>query len=388
MGSADTGDDLVAGEINGSTNETLIVANLFYDGIDRTSWRGHRILLVTPTGDIGNRPHVPLDGIVGVANRGGAGVRGVGNQPEGPRGETAGSGTGGDGVVGHGGTGDLETSVTGQGGFNPGIGVLGIGGYWTGPAKSDGKARDDMGGPGVIGVAGGDQGPAWVPPFNLTKGVGVYGASSQHEGVVAQGGPNASGLRATGFLGVQGDGTNVGVQGKGNIGVTAYGEDFGIIATGTNRAGIEVEGPIGIRATALYAAGTAGVFHGYAGIRAKGDYDPGGTFEGRSTETGIPMAQVQLVPLPMWVPDEEPAPFVEALPPSVVDRLPARGNAGDLLATIRTDADKSMNVSPGAPATLWFCTVSGSDVGGLKPATWRQVLLGPEIVGLANDFRG
>jgi hypothetical protein len=47
-----------------------------------------------------------------------------------------------------------------------------------------------------------------------------------------------------------------------------------------------------------------------------------------------------------------------------------------------------MNVSPGAPATLWFCTVSGSDVGGLKPATWRQVLLGPEIVGLANDFRG
>lgn len=389
MGSSQTGDDLVAGETNGANDPTLIVADRRSpNGEEAWGVKNGAILLVTPTRGIEDRPIVRIDGIVGVANRGGAGVRGIGNQPEGPRGEHSGSGTGGDGVIGHGGTGDLEASAAGHGGFVPGTGVLGIGGYWTGPARVDKSERDGRGGPGVVGVAGGDQTPARVPSFEQAKGVGVYGASAENEGVVAEGGPNSAGLRATGMTGVKGEGNTIGVQGNGPVGVAAYGEQQGIIAVGTNRAGIEVEGP-----DAILARGgkSGGVFTGGYGIRAKGYPFPGGTFESGQPEDPAPRAQVRLVPQPMWAADQAPAQLVYVVPESTVDQLPVDGNAGNLLVTIKPERPGSDVVPPRAQATLWFCTVSAfvDPVSGrTDPAIWQQVPLGQPIAGKQGALLG
>ena len=137
----------------------------------------------------GDRPHGATDGLTAFGCIGGAGVRGIGNQPEGHRGDKKGSGTGGEGVVGDGGTGDLENSTTSldkdrRRKFNPGIGVLGIGGHWIMP-----KVDNSRGAPGVVGVAGGKGGPSNVPPFDQMRGVGVYGISHVGDGVHAVGIP-------------------------------------------------------------------------------------------------------------------------------------------------------------------------------------------------------
>src|SRR5262245_44314127 len=109
MASTKTGEELISGHNNSANNTTAIIADKQSSGSPGRSWnnRDRIILLATATKDPNKRPTAKLDGIVGIANRGGAGVRGVGSQPEGPRGPNSGSGNGGDGVVGHGGTGDL-----------------------------------------------------------------------------------------------------------------------------------------------------------------------------------------------------------------------------------------------------------------------------------------
>jgi len=154
-----------------------------------------------------------------------------------------------------------------------------------------------------------------------------------------------------------------------------------MISVGKRQAGIQVEGPDGIRATGH---ATGGVFTGRAGLRGKGYNLPGGTFETGQPEDLAPSAQVRLVPQPMWVPDQVPAQVVYEAPPPLVDQLPQEGNAGDLLVTIRPEKDTSRFVPPRAEATLWFCAVSSFvdlPSGILDPAIWRQVLLGPPILG-------
>src|SRR5262249_39350784 len=129
MPSKETGDDLVSGHGNLANDTTWIIGcrrSGEEDDDDAQFWPTDKtaaILVVTPSSVVGDRPEVSLDGIVGMAHRGGAGVRGLGNQPDGRLGRV-GSGNGGDGVVGHGGSGDLQRGV--QIYDHPGMGVLGI----------------------------------------------------------------------------------------------------------------------------------------------------------------------------------------------------------------------------------------------------------------------
>jgi hypothetical protein len=354
MGSEESGEELVAGHKNQTNDTTSIIAcrrSAEEDDEDAQFWNSNdkSILLVTPSSIVGDRPERKLDGIIGIAQRGGAGVRGVGNQPDGRSGRI-GSGNGGDGVVGQGGTGDLEWGIGIH--QHPGMGVLGIGGIWTGPAKVDGRhpsaLRDQRGGAGVVGVAAGDQAPGpWVPPFDDTKGVGVYGISavgagvygisSAAEGMVAQGAENAPGLRATG-----------------NFGVEASGRAIGIKAVG-----------------------------GVVGVQGISNYGPAGHFW-RVSEMALP--QVYILPTPMPVPAPVQMESFSVLPPNEVDQLPQNAYAGELLMTIQ--ASKGVKNEPGAEATLWLCVVgsySGPQDKSYVPAIWKQVLLGPPIAGKKNN---
>src|SRR5215218_6556344 len=131
MGSHSTGDNLTAGETNGSNNMTMLIGdNGSFDGA---------ILAVVPTGVLESGPEqaTPVNGIIGIGYQGGAGVKGRGDSPD-PwlPGGGKGRGTGGHGVIGEGGSGDVETNVMEQkhpervhDKFRPGAGVVGIGGY-------------------------------------------------------------------------------------------------------------------------------------------------------------------------------------------------------------------------------------------------------------------
>jgi hypothetical protein len=353
MGSSNTGDDLVAGHHNLATDTTLIVAVKRREGED---WDPNckSILVVTPSAVMGDRPPQRVDGIVGFAHRGGAGVRGLGNQPEGARGPRSGSGNGGDGVVGHGGTGDLEKGVGIH--SHPGIGVLGIGGIWTGPASLKGGSRDSRGGAGVIGVGGGDRPAPWVPSFDDTKGVGVYGISGVGEGIVALG--NTAGLRANGKWGVDATGSDGGIKAEGDVGVQA---------TGRN--------------------GPAGVFMRYS------QPPPGKTLADTHVtyELGA-LSQIFISPQPMAVPDpEDMEEAVKVLPADGVDQLPVAALAGELLLTLQPSKNPSVpGFEPEAEAILWLCVKSAvvkivnSEIEKV-PAVWKQVLLGPPINGTRDN---
>jgi len=98
MPSKETGDDLVSGHGNLANDTTWIIGRRSgeEDDDDAQFWPTDKkaaILVVTPSSVVGDRPEVSLDGIVGMAHRGGAGVRGLGNQPDGRLGRV-GSGNG------------------------------------------------------------------------------------------------------------------------------------------------------------------------------------------------------------------------------------------------------------------------------------------------------
>ena len=272
---------------------------------------------MAPTGDLANGPEVttPVNGILGFGYQGGAGVVGRGDAPDKWRDGVPGRGTGGPGVVGLGGSGDVETKAMEEyhsdrsGKFNPGAGVVGVGGYWIGPAF-DGtgtRRRGDAGGPGVTGVAGDNIFPQLPPPlddpraFDVYAGVGVCGISYTNVGILAQG--------------------------------------------------------------------------KFVGVKGKGFEGPGGYFESGPHEWIVP--QLHLEPNQMVVPnveDHQVAPT--CLRPTLVKSLPKEGRAGDLLVTINPDIT-SKDGPP--PAVLWFCTVGGGRDGKDGVAVWRQVLLGPPM---------
>jgi hypothetical protein len=148
--------------------------------------------------------------------------------------------------------------------------VIGLGGYWTGPAAVGQKGRGPEGGAGVVGVAGGEGGPPPIPPFDITKGAGVYGASSL-TGVVAEGGH--SGVLATGPTGVIARGREI----------------YGVIAEGW----------------------ASGIFaHGHDG--------PAGIFHVDFPERKVPVPQVRLRPQPMWVPNEKPLASISIIDPQTL----------------------------------------------------------------------
>lgn len=263
--------------------------------------------------------------------------------------------------MGHGGTGDLDDSTTSLDKdrgrkFNPGIGVLGIGGHWIMP-----KVDDPKGAPGVVGVAGGESNP-YVPPFDHMRGVGVYGFSQVGDGMYASGSPtNASGLVADGLRGVT-------AMGK-SVGVLAFSDDLGVHGQG-DRVG--------------------GRFRGDFGLEGHGDTQPGGVFSAQPSERGVPTAQIQAVPQPMWVPDQVQATSYSLAPPDQVAELPQGGSAGQLLMTVQTISAERRDLRPGGEATLWLCVTSGDDDPDTpsQPAIWRQVLLGPAIQGQKTKFKG
>jgi hypothetical protein len=93
VGSHTTGEGLLAGENNSANNTTSIIADAqSHPEHGNVKWNinDHAILLATATGNVGNRPSVALDGVVGQANLGGAGVRGLGSQRFGRRGRLTG----------------------------------------------------------------------------------------------------------------------------------------------------------------------------------------------------------------------------------------------------------------------------------------------------------
>ena len=373
MGSTKSGEELVAGHKNNSQNTTMVLGRSPWNGDQRKyrNFLGRTILLVTPPAPevkrgfperYGSRPHNATDGLTAFGCMGGAGVRGIGNQPEGHRGDKKGSGTGGEGVVGHGGTGDLEDSATSldrdrRRKFNPGIGVLGIGGHWIMPID------DPRGAPGVVGVAGTKGGPSNVPPFEYMRGVGVYGMSHVGNGMHAVGSPtDGTGLVAEGFFGVVATGRSAGV--------VAFSDELAVNGRGKK---------------------VGGRFRGYVGVEGQGETDPGGVFSAQPSERGVPTAQIQAVPQPMWVPDQVQATSYYLTPPDQVGELPQRGSAGQLLMTVQTISAERRDLRPGGEATLWLCVTSGDDVVPAtpsQPAIWRQVLLGPAIQGQKTKFKG
>jgi hypothetical protein len=377
MGSHSSGEGLVAGEDNFANKITLIVASRSDGGGNFDGTGAGAILLVTPDGVVGQRPDRTTDGVTGYGWLGGAGIRGLGCQLEGPHGWGWGAGTGGEGVISHGGSGDLDgNAYSSAKTYNPGAGVIGVGGIWTGPQhasnpRSENRtSRDARGGAGVIGIAGGEHGvPPW-PSFDQTMGVGVYGVSSVGIGVFAEGGAGYPGLSAKG--------------GKGGQGVQAFGDFTGIEATG---------GAVGIKATSLgdinLSIGSGLNYYGVdaegkdAGIHAVGTEGPGGIFAVKLSEMH-PRAQLRIEPIGMRVPDAIPLadiPFSPtALVPSKVHELPHKGKAGEILVTLEVNAE---DPQPAVQhATLWFCTESGGNMGDPSNlAVWREVLLGPPIKG-------
>jgi hypothetical protein len=372
MGSHATAEDLIAGEINYANDITLVVACKNDQG-DARDFSGQQILLVMPDTEPAQRPTAIVDGVTGYGYLGGAGVRGLGCPINGPRGDGRGAGTGGIGVIGHGGTGDLTMNAATVVGatnrtFDPGTGVLGIGGFWTGLTSDDStgvqRKRDANGGAGVIGVAGGQSGPSVVPSFDQTKGVGVYGASAVGKGVVAEGAQDQTGLLATGRVGVEALGSVVGIEASGGaVGLKAKSTgDKAAFGSGLFYYGVDAEGID-------------------AGIHALGKAGPAGIFEVGPSEGG-PRVQLQIEPQKMHGARDKVAFSPVVMQPAQVGKLPRVGKAGQILVTINVGQENEP--PPDQDATLWFCSQSGGNVGDqIQNAIWREVLLGPPIKGQA-----
>jgi hypothetical protein len=131
------------------------------------------------------------------------------------------------------GFGDVSLRATG------GIGVFAVGGA---PAPASGQP----GGPGVYAVGFG--GPAYTP-LNQTAGVYGIGGAGNGPGIVGQGGSVA----ADGVQGSSGSGN--GVSGQSGSGV-------GVRASSGSATGLVAEGRIGLIASTIAPAGTAGQFDG------------------------------------------------------------------------------------------------------------------------------
>jgi len=187
-GSAKTGDVMEAGRNNTANEPTGFWAE---KGTFAPHWS---VIAVGPAAAKDKRPDNPVIGIVAYGYKGDAAILGIGNQPK-PNtfpndpAYWEGSGTGGNGVVGQGGTGDLiEWDVETAGGMDlpphPGHGILGIGGHWRGATTDQhGNTRDNRGGAGVVGIAGTETVASAEPPFGDAAGIGVYGYSGVSEGV-------------------------------------------------------------------------------------------------------------------------------------------------------------------------------------------------------------
>jgi hypothetical protein len=295
------------------------------------------VFVVAPTGELASGPEVagPVNGILGFGYQGGAGVVGRGDAPDQWRPGLVGRGTGGNGVVGQGGSGDAETNAMEEyhpdrpGKFDPGAGVVGMGGHWIGPDK-DAKGqrlRGDFGGTGVVGVGGGSFEAGYVPSYVFAPGFGVYGISKE--------------------IGVCGVSAPVAVTDNSELhglGVFGWGQTFGVYAQG-GRGG---------------------------GVKGHGGGGPGGHFK---RDTFGPQLHVE--PMPMQVPPEEPATDLKWLRPSAVDKLPGEATAGDILVTRPSTA--SNDFDPQGFATLWFCSRSGGVDYPTGWAVWQQILLGPPI---------
>ncbi len=196
MGGSGSGDDVIAGEKNGANDQTFIIAETHEKGGSDSFPHSGGILVLTPNNAIKRRPLNPISGVIAFGYKGAPGVRGHGSQPFIDRAAPSdGAGTGGHGVAGYGGNANLdieklEAPTTGQMKLppTPGYGVLGIGGYWRGEKQNrSGDVRDNRGGAGVVGVAGGEDSPRGEPSFTEGKGAGVFGLSHVGEGVLGKG---------------------------------------------------------------------------------------------------------------------------------------------------------------------------------------------------------
>jgi hypothetical protein len=331
MGSHHSGEPLISGETNGSNAPTMIVA-------DNGSFLD-TVFVVTPSGDLSIGPEVaaPVNAIIGFGYQGGVGVVGRGDSADEFRPGLLGRGTGGHGVKGLGGSGDAESNTMEvhhpdrSGKFKPGAGVLGIGGYWIGPERdAKGNAlRGAIGGPGVVGLGGGTNSEEpydHAAQFETVKGVGVCGLSNH--------GPGVFGKSTTGLNMAQNISGGHFESSNGN-GVEGIGGAFGVVGRG----------------------GRAGGFF-------------------RSSADPFIRAQVHLAPQFMSVPKEVPMQIVPNISPDKVDQLPKTGSLGDLLVTASPPGDPNANMT-----LLWLCTRSGTADGKDGIAEWRQVLLGPPIIG-------
>jgi hypothetical protein len=196
----------------------------------------------------------------------------------------------------------------------------------------------------------------------------VYGTSFKagEAGVVANGLPTGSdGVKATGsFAAVYATGTTVGVLGEAEVGMLALGQDYGLCGAGF-KAAIDIEG-------------------GMIGIKAYAKSGPAGEFRREFDIQEGAHPQLHIKPQPMWVPNPVPAQGHEIIPPDNPDvLLPVNAQAGDLLLTSQTVKPRAADSPPNAEATLWLCVVGS----GKEPAVWKQVLLGPSIVG-RNQGKG
>lgn len=415
-GSSESNEELVAGRVNRSNDQTTLWAENKFDSVSigpfevewfRTEFSGPVILLVDVAKDSENeegefRPSAPLDGIMGVGwsaehagQSGGTGVIGIGGVVAG-RGVFGKGGEGGPGVVGD--AGGAATGVIGFGGPRSGTGVFGLG------SGGERPLRRGRGGIGVHGVGGHallQPGPDDVPP-----GIGVFGQG----GLILESNTDRL-LLGTGVIGVgggAGDPDMPSVNNAGSAGVFGQGAEAkintvsiggsstsdgpaepgaGVIGRGGEATGARLPPAAGVIGLAgghdkpsIIETGDTGVFgRGSTGVRGSGiaghgvrglsDTDRGGVFSSEE------IAQIQLIPksirtrfpegssvTPLGVP-------TSALQQGVVS-LPRSGQGGDLMALI----DDSRT------CTLWFC-VRGAD--GSSPARWAQVLMGPSFDGQA-----
>jgi hypothetical protein len=322
MGSHQSGEGFTAGDINWANNITLVIAARYDQGNFTGDFSGNQIFIAKPDDDPKQRPSHVVDGVTGYGYMGGAGVFGVGCADDGPDGPGTGAGTGGFGVIGLGGSGNLnKNAATVAWGdviherFDPGAGVLGVGGFWAGGNQSDVEGgrrdRDGKGGAGVVGVAGGEHGrPGW-PYFDQFRGVGVFGLS-------AVGGAGMIGVaESDGYqfdrdkydesqgMGVYGASKVAGVFGRGGTGVVAKGTETGIYATGQTAVVAQgsATGSIAVVAngdwTGVRAQG------GFAGIEAQGGFGGRGGIFSSGYYEGAPVAQIGIQPLEMELTDAE-----------------------------------------------------------------------------------
>ncbi len=314
---AETGDDMVVGELNKAEDTTVLFTDLgngsspvlyilggdsrpgdpIVNGIE--AWAGNIGTGVVGVGDVANDGN----GLLGFGTGSGTGVSGEGDDGTGPGVTGFGGRSGGPGVIGHGGDG-LESNADGvQGfGFGKGFGVVGHGGLAgaTGVIGFGGLNGQGVAGigtgtaPGVVGVAGDFSqrvNADGVQGYGAGTGVGTVGrgGASNGVGVVGVGG----GRIGPGVVGVGANGnkenTADGVQGFGQgafSGVAGWGG--GKNGTGVFGAGGGPDGP-GVRGQGTGAGigvvGTAAGNHGVVGMTTRVNF--GGVYGLTTTPTTV-----------------------------------------------------------------------------------------------------